>query len=226
MTSKKLSKSRWKKIVAGALATAAISGSGYFVLQYKNRSQSVPAYTVARIIDGDTFETTEKQLVRLTYLMAPELEYCGGPQAKAELEKLVLNKPVYFKTLFRDQYQRLNSLVYTSEEFVNQRLVEDGYAQYRLTGKSSPESVRMHLASEKARQEKRGIYSSKCTQQTNQLRPNCNIKGNVRDNSKYYHYPGCAQYDNTDVQLYLGDRWFCAKEEAQKAGFTLANFCP
>lgn len=226
MTPKKLSKSKWKKLVAGALATATISGTGYFVLNQKNKNQTVPAYTVARVIDGDTFETTEKQLVRLANLMAPELDYCGGPEAKAQLEKFVLGKPVYFKVLFRDRYQRLDSLVYTPDGFINEQMVLVGAASFKLSGKSSPESDKMQIASDQAKTKKIGIHSQKCTQSKNTQNPKCIIKGNVRDQKKYYHYPGCAQYNNTTVQLYLGDQWFCTEAEAQKKGFIKADLCP
>ncbi len=219
-------KSKWKEIIAAALATAAISGSGYFILQYKNSSIQVPAYVVSRVIDGDTFETTEKQLIRLEDVNAPELEYCGGIEAKRELEKLILNKPVYLKVLFRDTYQRLDSLVYTHEGLVNLHMVQKGLAQYRLSGQATNESKQMKLAGQKAKDQKLGVFSEKCTQTKNLNNSKCNIKGNVGETGNYYFFEGCNHYNTTELQLYLGDQWFCTREAAEKAGFTKAARCP
>jgi endonuclease YncB( thermonuclease family) len=72
----------------GGAALVAVSTAG----AYWKSQIPVPAYTALRVIDGDTFETTEKQLIRLANVNAPELENCLGPEAKAEMEKLVINK--------------------------------------------------------------------------------------------------------------------------------------
>lgn len=65
------------RIGAVVLATVA-AGSLFWVTTGKGKPFQVPAYVVARVIDGDTFETAEKQLIRLSAADAPELEYCGG----------------------------------------------------------------------------------------------------------------------------------------------------
>lgn len=48
----------------------------------------------------------------------------------------------------------------------------------------------------------------------------CNIKGNISIESgeKIYHVPGGAWYEDTVVDELYGERWFCSKEEAEKAG--------
>jgi endonuclease YncB( thermonuclease family) len=223
MVSKKSNSKTVKQLVTGGAALLAVSTAGV----YWKSKMAVPAYTVMRVIDGDTFETTEKQLIRLDDVDTPELELCGGPEAKAEMEKLVLDKPVYLKVMYRDKYMRLISLVYTPDGFINEKMVEKGFGIYRLSGNKTPQTEVLEKARQKAITAKAGVYGSKCTQVTNPDKPQCNIKGNVRQGAKtkIYSMPGCESYASTLVQLYLGDRWFCSEAEAKKAEFVKAGGC-
>ena len=67
-----------KKFVAGVLATMTISSAVYLKTTYQ----------VLRVIDGDTFETVEHQKIRLSGIDAPELELCGGQEAKQAKEAI------------------------------------------------------------------------------------------------------------------------------------------
>ncbi len=40
------------------------------------------SYKAERVVDGDTFVTTENQMIRLAGIDAPELENCNESQAK------------------------------------------------------------------------------------------------------------------------------------------------
>lgn len=210
-------------LLAGSAILAAAAVNNTFILRNgDNKPFPVPAYSVMRVIDGDTFETTEKQLIRLASVNSPELEYCGGPEAKRALEKKLLNHPVYLKVLYRDPYYRLISLVYTDDGYINEEMVREGYGSYHLTGKSAQNSL-LAVAQE-ARTAKRGIHGKPCTQTENISTPSCNIKANVNQD-KIYYIPDCFQYKNTVVELYKGDKWFCTEAEAQKAGFRKAKQC-
>ena len=212
-----------RAMMGAAVATVGVAAVGYFLLT-GNHGQPffVPAYTVSRVIDVDTFVTTEKQYIRVASTDAPELERCGGPEAKAELEKLVLGKPVYLKINFRDPYQRLVSFVYTKDGFVNEKMLSTGYSYYSRT---SPGEIGESLSAtgNKAREGKKGIFSPSCTQKTNLAKPKCNIKGNTV--SKIYYVPGCGNYDHVAVQLYLGDQWFCSEKEAVSAEYRKPQQC-
>lgn len=214
-----------KKIKIGAVAVVAvgITSAGYFLLTGNNGQPFfVPAYTVSRVIDGDTFVTTENQYIRIASTDAPELSRCGGPEAKAELEKIVLGKPVYLKVNFRDPYQRLVSFVYTTDGFVNEKMLSAGYS-YFSRGSPGETGERLSVAGEKTRLAKKGIFGPPCTQETNLEKPKCDIKGNTV--SKIYYLPGCGNYDHVSVQLYLGDVWFCSEKEALIAGFRKPQQC-
>ena len=221
----KIKKSNLKKaITATALATSIITGSaGWYLSSSKNQIQ-VPYYEVKRVLDGDTFETKEGQFIRLASTHAPEKGLCGSQEAKQELENLILNQPLYLKVLFRDQFNRLISLVYTKNKFINEEITKSGWVLYHASAGSPPPELK--IASQKARDSKLGIYGH-CIQTSNPKNSNCTIKANNHwpSKNKYYRFPGCGQYNNTQVETYLGDQWFCSETEAQKAGYTKGKDC-
>ncbi len=180
------------------------------------------SYEVVRVIDGDTFETKEKQRIRLAGVDAPEIGLCGSTEAKRLLEKLILNKKVQLKVSFIDIYRRQISYVYIGDKFINLMMLKSGWT-YKGTGTSEKNDLLLQTT-QVANQKNIGIFSDQCTQKINKEHPSCNIKGNVT--RSLYHYPGCGQYNNVLVELHRGDRWFCTKEEAEKAGFKRAQLCP
>ncbi len=204
-----------KKFVAGVLATMTISSAVYLKTTYQ----------VLRVIDGDTFETIEHQKIRLSGVDSPELELCGGQEAKIALEKLILGKRLFIKVLFNDKFKRLVSQVYFGNQSISRWILVSGNAYFVNVGDSDSEELQK--SSEFARSKKLGIYGEKCTQTENKINSKCNIKANIlmRDGSKYYRFPGCGQYNNTIVQLYMGDQWFCTEHEALEAGFTKGSDC-
>jgi len=208
--------------VAIAAVASAASGAYFLISTNINKPFPVPAYEVLRVIDGDTFETKEKQHIRVASTEAPELDQCGGEEAKEALERLIINKPVYLKVTFRDPYQRLVSLVYADGKFINKEMLSSGYSYYARGTEGFSDDLRE--AGDVAREKKIGLFSDSCTQSVNKKKPRCNIKGNDR-NGKIYYTTECGFYDNVTVQLYLGDRWFCSEKEAINAGFRKPEQC-
>lgn len=203
-------------LVAGALGATLIAAAVGGRAWLNNIS-----YKINRVIDGDTFETTEHQIIRLADINTPEAGLCGSDEAKKQLEKLIKNKRVFLKVLYRDDFDRLISWVYTPGVFINEALVSSGWAVYQQ--KTADLNKVLVAAKTEARETKKGVYSQLCSQTANPDNHDCSIKANVI--RRQYRFPGCGQYNNTDVQLYLGDRWFCAETEAQKAGFTKGLDC-
>lgn len=213
-------KSKKKRMMtAGVLGATALATLLMAQILLKKTS-----YEVERIVDGDTFVTTENQMIRFSGIDAPEMENCDGKEAKEALEKLILNKKLYLKVIYRDGLNRLISDVYGDNGLVSAKMVRLGMAYYTQSGIQSTE---LDEAENEARTKKLGVYSPKCTQLTNPVNPKCVIKANKRMGSgeKIYHFPGCGQYNNTLVQLSLGDRWFCTEAEANQAGFIKGSDC-
>ena len=221
MARKKRRISKWN--IAGIAAATAAVGASVFLNFGKGKPVQAPAYTAIRVFDGDTFETKEKQYIRLSGIDAPEKDLCGGKEAKAALEHLILEKPLYIKVLYHIG-SRSMGLVYNSDGLVNAAMLASGWAE--LNDRDNLDIAELKEATKVAREQAKGVFSDECTQQTNPSRPSCTIKANVTTNNvPTYHFPGCASYETTDVQLHHGDRWFCTEKEAQKAGFRKAKTC-
>lgn len=180
---------------------------------------------VLGVIDGDTLVLDGKVRLRLRSVDAPELDNCGGPESKQELERLVSEKKVVVKEQIIDQMGRPMGLVYVDGKLVNEQILASGWGRFHSDATDERESLK--AAYDKAREEKLGIWGPKCRQTENPDNPKCNIKGNIDDNSdrRNYYFPGCAQYDFTVVEKNMGEGWFCTEKEAQKAGYTRSKTC-
>lgn len=226
MSKKKEKVGKTRKIIAGTIvATALVGAVGFWNLKTDRGVVELPTYRVEKVIDGDTFVTKEKRNIRLASVSSPELDQCGGQEAKIKMEELVSDKDLYIKVLYNDIYGRLVSLVYTKDGLVNEKMLQAGMAYYDGTA-GEPEEISKQAL--KAKEDKIGIFGSKCTQVTNPNNSKCLIKGNKRahaGDSALYRFPGCTNYSKTIVQLYLGDQWFCTEKEAQKSGFTKGSDC-
>jgi len=196
-----------------------------FLLNKKTTDQSI---LVLEVLDGDTILLDGKVRLRLRHIDAPELEYCGGMEAKELLEKLVKGKKIVIQEKILDQQGRALALIYVGNELINKKILETGWARYHHD-KSNKEELLKSVGNE-AKEKRLGVYSEKCYQKDiNPENPGCIIKGNIDknkyvDNKKYY-FPGCAQYKFTIVEKDLGEDWFCTEAEAQQAGFKKADSC-
>ena len=214
-------KKRYKRLAVGMGIATVVAGS---LLSY-NLIFNKTSYTVSRVIDGDTFETVEKQRVRIDGIQAPEIGMCGAEKATEALTKLALNRKVFIKVRYLDEYRRMVAEVYDQNgKLVAEELASDGVAIVRQKGEPNDNLL---AAGNKAREKGIGLYGLPCTQETNLQKPDCTIKGNMRlgTDDKFYHRPDCRNYKLTKVQLYLGDEWFCTEEEAQRAGFKKGEDC-
>jgi len=198
----------------------------FFLGLFFIRSQ-VPAerlYTVAEIIDGDTFIVDNKQSIRLINVDAPEENLCGYQQAKDELTSLLTGKQVKLVGDTNDFHNRFLALVYLPDgTLINEAILRSGWA--RFTSNNTVESARLQKAGADSKALKIGIFSPLCAQTSNPKNPKCSIKGNVKDGKKTYFFQGCGNYSNVDLALDEGDQWFCSEAEAVMAGFVKAQNC-
>jgi micrococcal nuclease len=121
---------------------------------------------VARVIDGDTIELTDKRRVRYIGIDTPEIAdpgkptECYGSQAKDENKRLVGGKTVRLEkdVTETDQYGRLLRYVFVGDVLVNNTLIQNGFA--RVT--TFPPDVKykdQFLASQKqAKEYTRGLW--------------------------------------------------------------------
>lgn len=212
------STSRSNKISYPALTLAALLSA---ILLIKTVPTGV---RVIGVIDGDTLVLEGKEKVRLRYVDAPELEFCGGHEAKAHLEKLVIGKKVRIEQQIPDQYGRGMALVYIGKIVVNKEMLASGWVRYHHDKSKLTDELKFAFA--QAKEKGNGLFT-KCQSIDFSDKEGCMIKGNIDDNSdrKNYHTPDCAQYKFTVVEKDMGEGWFCTEKEAIAAGFTKAKTC-
>ncbi len=179
---------------------------------------------VIGVVDGDTLVLEGKVRVRLRYADAPELEFCGGSEAKEQLEKLVVGKKVVIDEQIPDQFGRGMAMVYEGSILVNQKMLESGWAKYHHD--TTKDKDMLKAIADKVKKDEEGLFG-KCQAKVNIENPKCIIKGNMDDatDEKRYYIPGCAQYAYTIVELDVGEQWFCSEKEAKAAGYTKAETC-
>lgn len=196
------------------------------IFQYSQNKSLSQGTKVIGVIDGDTIVLEGKVRLRLRNIDAPELEFCGGTEAKGLLEKLVNNKIIIFKEKILDQQGRAMALVYVDNLLINEEMLKSGLARYHHDQSTAAKELK--AVADKAKADGLGIFGPKCYQTKNLDNPKCVIKGNTDKNSnlRNYYFPGCPQYEFTIVEKDLGESWFCSEKEAQTAGFTRAKNCP
>lgn len=182
---------------------------------------------VIGVIDGDTVVLENKTRLRLRQIDAPELENCGGEQAKQFLSTLVNGKSIIIEEQIPDQTGRAIALIYVDSTLVNEKLLEAGWARYHSD--QTTKTIILKKVANEAKTNKLGIFSPFCLQETNLKNPNCIIKGNLENKEKsgrkLYYLPNCAQYKFVLVEKDLGESWFCTEKEAIKAGYIKAGTC-
>lgn len=218
---------KWKLLAGIFAAVATLSLLANVYQLNHNPSVSERLYKVAKVLDGDTFVTDDNAIIRLDGIEAPEYDMCGGEESKSELEKLILDKYVVINSRVRDKSGRQVATVYLNGESVEKMMLESGWADY---GSSHDDGIveKLKETVREAREKKLGIFSSKCTQSSNPNNKQCNIKGNISttDGTKTYHLFSCREYNQVDIQLHLGEQWFCNEKDAIEAGYSIAKNCP
>lgn len=179
----------------------------------ENRVTSVP--------DGDSIQLADGRRVRLLGIDAPERDRCMAEEAREKLRSFALRKIVRLEDTVTDDYGRILANVSIDNILLNQVLVEEGLAKYSHVRSSRSDELK--AASDRARQEKRGIYSDAC--RTSAPSADCMIKGNIRAGKKTYMLPDCPNYPDVIIDESFGDQWFCTEGEAQSAGFIRAIGC-
>lgn len=190
----------------------------------KKQQPLISDYAVIGVIDGDTFLIEGKHKIRLRHTQAPELNFCGGPEAKKALDDLIKGKRVTFKNEIPDPWGRQMAMVFVGDKNINLEIVRTGLSRYYHD--ATPFEDEMKNAGALAEKEKLGIFKN-CESIT-PPDPKCVIKGNIRNDrdTKKYYLPDCPQYKFAKVSQDLGEQWFCTEKEANAAGFTKAENCP
>ena len=126
---------------------------------------------VVRVIDGDTFDIDTGERVRLLGIDTPEREECYFAESTAFVRSWLEGQTVRLERDQRetDVYERLLRYVFiarepdgtatTSELFVNDVLLQKGYADYLPIGPDRRYRLAMRESYEAARASARGLWS-------------------------------------------------------------------
>src|SRR3990167_8398336 len=189
---------------------------------------------VTKVIDGDTIEIEGGTRVRYIGIDTPETVdprktvQCFGREASNKNKDLVEGKKVRLEKDITntDKYDRLLRYVWINNELVNETLVKEGFAY----SSPYPPDVKyqdwLNKAQSYSQSRNLGLWSScnvagieNSQPQTQSESNSCQIKGNISGSGeKIYHVPGQRYYNNTVVNEFKGERWFCTEKEAQDAG--------
>lgn len=114
----------------------------------------LPLYCT-EVLDGDTIVAGGIR-IRLLYIDAPELSQKHvGILSKEYLKKLLLHKKITLKKRGKDIYKRTLAEVYLEGEFINKKMIEEGYAVLYAREKGEREFFRLQ---EIAKRKRLGIY--------------------------------------------------------------------
>lgn len=124
---------------------------------------------VIDVVDGDTIKVkgAETKTVRLIGIDTPETKHpskavqCFGKEATAKLEALLLNKTVTLEkdSSEVDRYGRLLRYVYLDGEFVNELMVQEGYAFESAYEPDTKYQELFEEAENYAKTNKRGLWN-------------------------------------------------------------------
>lgn len=199
----------------------------YPALRDKPFSETV----VHRIIDGDTFEITGGQRVRLIGVNTPEItrgksEAYGQEAKEFAIEKLQDQKVVLFSDVGdTDRYGRLLRYVFVKPDPVmfNDQLLIEGYANTMTVPPNVMFADHFVKLEQQAREQNAGLWGVELREADSDTdlatyTPGCEeplIKGNINSrNERIYHVPGSRYYEST-----IAEMMFCTVEEAEEAGF-------
>ena len=211
-----------------------------------NQDQTREAVTVEQVVDGDTIVLEDGRTVRYIGIDTPETKHpsqgqeCFGQEASFRNKQLVEGKVIQLEkdVSETDRYGRILRYVWLDNQMINQVLVEEGYAYAASFPPDIKHQDQLTLAEAEARELRRGLWSA-CnvarsnesdhqvlgTSTDNTLPTDCTIKGNISENGKLYHLPGCDSYNQVVISQQKGERWFCSESDALSAGWTKAGNC-
>lgn len=200
-----------------------LGSSGIYFTQ-----KSPNEFLVTRIVDGDTIELKNGQVVRYIGLDTPEKEKCFFEESSKINEALVLDKKIRleFDQNEMDRFGRTLAYVFITnpetnkEIFVNEYLLQKGAGKFFLDTVNLRYQDQLATSAQKAHEEKQGLWQT-CAPDPNK---GCLIKGNLdKLDNRYYHLPEFRHYDQVVINLISSDQWFCTEKEAIEAGFTKAR---
>ena len=128
--------SRFKTPIIIAISLVVLAILIFISLKLLSNQDSFPQpsnETAIYIIDGDTFETSEGETIRLLCIDTPEVNQNGYEDAKAFLSAFILGKDLLIERQGFDNYNRTLAWISVNRDeekiLVNKEIVDNGYGE-------------------------------------------------------------------------------------------------
>lgn len=120
-------------------------------------------YRVTHIVDGDTFDIDSGERVRMIGIDTPERGDVYYKEAKEYLTILIHGKNVRLAkdVSERDRYGRLLRHVYIDEQWINEKMIRDGFARLVTYAPDVSHVADFTRAERAAREEQIGLWRNK-----------------------------------------------------------------
>ena len=158
-------------LVALLIASLIINFSRHVNLTTQIYDTGLHNYIVSRVVDGDTIELSNRDIVRYIGIDTPEVRerigskwvYNPRPyaeEARAFNEKLVEGKAVRLEcdVQKRDKYKRLLAYVYAGDKMINLEMVKEGYAMIYTYPPNVKYAQEFLEAEREAKRNKKGLW--------------------------------------------------------------------
>ncbi len=130
------------------------------------RPDATSAAQVKRVIDGDTIELSDGQVVRYIGIDTPETKHpnkavqCYGEEATSQNEAMVLGKMVILEqdVSNTDRYGRLLRYVWVDDQLINWQLVVSGFAFAKSYPPDVAYQASFNQAQQFARENEQGLW--------------------------------------------------------------------
>lgn len=105
--------------------------AGYLIFTAEYETNNPENY-VSKIVDGDTFEMSNGETIRLMCVDTPEKGEEGFEEASSFLEDMILGKEIQMNITGKDKYERNLAFVYLNDSdgiFVNSEILDFGFGE-------------------------------------------------------------------------------------------------
>lgn len=205
-------------------------------------TSTITTVKVTRVVDGDTIEIEGGKVVRYIGIDTPELVHpskpiqCYAKEASTKNKELVLNKEVRLEKDISetDKYGRLLRYIWVGETLINELLVREGYAQSSSYPPDIKYQNRFIEAQKIAREEKKGLWSSYCTNSnTTTINPSTKTSTPIvyqqqSENNNTYVCDcskTCSNMSSCDEAQYQLNICGCSARDADKDGIACDTDC-
>lgn len=137
--------------------------------------------TVARVIDGDTFDLQNGNRIRLLDLDTPDFAHCGYEEAKKRLAELISGKFVTVKEWHYIPDGRRQGLVYLGSQLINETMLKEGWG--KVDYKPNSQKDKLVAAYHEGKENQRGVFALDCDFD-GPVDQNCVIKGNIDEDTQ------------------------------------------